>query len=619
MSNMFMAVIHYDGEILKTDIGVVFDSDNTTKMRFSKNISLQELKNEIERKIGVEIVRLRYRWKTSDDPIRYSAITLKDDDDVGLMIAEHDSMRIRTVELHVKLRGRYDGSGPSINVIGSSSQMGFDTAVDDQPYRFGESFVALLESGTSDAFHPSYAGPSTFQTVEPTVDPSVGIDLENLQGRWGETLADSSEDEDEDEETVDPDLSGDDLGNEPVFGGGEFVSAGNDITWYEPPSHMNQIDYDVMRAPEFSIVPQLGSSSSDELSIGMQFKDKEEATLAIKEYSIRKHVDYSVKESNLRTMFAKCVKYGADCSWKIRVSKLQRRNAWEITKYNGGHTCLRNSINQDHRKLDSDVISRHVKNLVEANPRVTVATIQSSVKQQFEYQIEYGKGWYARDKALKMVYGNYEKSYNELPALLQAMTYFIPGTIVRYKMKNAINREGQIIQGKKIFHQLFWAFKPCIEGFPFCKRMVQVDGTWLYGRYKHVLLVAVTQDGDRNIFPIAFAIVESESANSWKFFLRNLREHVVREDGVCLISDRAKGILATIDRDDSRWTPPHAYPAYCVRHIGKNAIEKWKKPHLRIGKRASYHCWMFIRIWSITCIHIRCTRFTMRFIPYIQR
>ncbi|KAL4388585.1 hypothetical protein GQ457_09G024610 [Hibiscus cannabinus] len=353
MSNMFMAVIHYDGEILKTDIGVVFDSDNTTKMRFSKNISPGELKNEIERKIGDEIVRLRYRWKTSEDPVRYSAITLKDDDDVGLMIAEHDSMRIRTIELHVKLRGRYDNSGPSINVFGSSSQMGFDTAVDDQPYRFGESFVALLKSGTSYAFHPSYARPSTFQMVEPTVDPSVGIDLESLQGRWGETLADSSEDEDE--ETVDPDLSGDDLGNEPVFGG--------------------------------------GSSSSDELSVGMQFKDKEEATLAIKEYSIRKHVDFSVKESNQRTMFAKCVKYGADCSWKIRVSKLQRRTAWEITKYNGGHTYLRNSINQDHRKLDSDVISRHVKILVEANPRVTVATIQSSVKQQFEYQIEYGKGW----------------------------------------------------------------------------------------------------------------------------------------------------------------------------------------------------------------------------------
>ncbi|KAL4304541.1 hypothetical protein GQ457_10G015820 [Hibiscus cannabinus] len=247
MSNMFMVVIHYDGEILKTDIGVVFDSDNTTKMRISKNISLGELKNEIERKIRAEIVCLWYRWKTCDDPVRYSAIALKDDDDVGLMIAEHDSMCIRTVEFHVKLRGGYDDSSPSINVFGSSSQMGFDTAVDDQPYRFGESFVPLLESGTSYEFHPSHAGPLTFQTVEPTVDPSVGIDLENLQGRWGETFADSSEDEDE--EIVDPDLSDDDLGNELVFGGSEFVSAGNDITWYGPPSHMNLIDYDAMRAP----------------------------------------------------------------------------------------------------------------------------------------------------------------------------------------------------------------------------------------------------------------------------------------------------------------------------------------------------------------------------------
>ncbi|KAL4272726.1 hypothetical protein GQ457_13G021660 [Hibiscus cannabinus] len=519
MNNVFMVVIHYDGEIVKTDIGVVFDSENTIKMRFSKNISLRELKRDIEKKIGAEIVHLRYRWKTCDDPVRYSAIALKDDSDVGIMIAEHDSTSIRSVALHAELRGRYDVPSSFRNVYGSSSQMGFDSAIEDYPYRFGDSFVAMLESGRSSAFDP-YACPSTFPTVEPTIDPSVDIDVENLQGRWGETLADSSEDE----ETADPDLSGDDLGDEPIVGGGEFVSGGDGITWYEPPAHMNLIDYDMMRAPEYPIMPQICSSSSDGLSVRMQFADKEEATLAIKEYSIRKHVDYIVKESSPRTLFAKCVKYGEDCTWKIRVSKLQRRNCWEITKYNGPHTCLRNSINQDHRKLDSDVISRHVKMLVEANPRVTVSTIMASIKQQFEYQIEYGKGWYARDKALKKVYGNYEKSYNELPPLLNAMVLFVPGTIVRYKTKDVCNRERELLQGKKIFDKLFWAFKPCIDGFPYCKRMVQVDGTWLYGRYKHVLLIAVTQDGDGNIFPIAFAIVDKESASSWRFFLSNLQQ-----------------------------------------------------------------------------------------------
>ena len=45
------------------------------------------------------------------------------------------------------------------------------------------------------------------------------------------------------------------------------------------------------------------------------------------------------------------------------------------------------------------------------------------------------------------------------------------------------------------------------------KPTVQIDGTWLYGRYKRTLLVAIGQDGANNIFPLAFAIVEGEIAD----------------------------------------------------------------------------------------------------------
>ncbi|KAL4384228.1 hypothetical protein GQ457_15G021780 [Hibiscus cannabinus] len=91
----------------------------------------------------------------------------------------------------------------------------------------------------------------------------------------GKTLVDSNEDE----ETVDPNLTLDDVGDELVFGGGEFVLAGNDITWYAPPSHVNLIDYDAMKAPKFSVIPQVSSGSYDEFSTMIQFKEKEEATL----------------------------------------------------------------------------------------------------------------------------------------------------------------------------------------------------------------------------------------------------------------------------------------------------------------------------------------------------
>jgi hypothetical protein len=55
---------------------------------------------------------------------------------------------------------------------------------------------------------------------------------------------------------------------------------------------------------------------------------------------------------------------------------------------------------------------------------------------------------------------------------------------------------------------------------------VQVDGTWLYDKYKGTLLMAVAQDGNGNIFPIVFALVESETKEAWSFSLKNLRIHV---------------------------------------------------------------------------------------------
>ncbi|KAK8568903.1 hypothetical protein V6N12_007438 [Hibiscus sabdariffa] len=143
--------------------------------------------------------------------------------------------------------------------------------------------------------------------------------------------------------------------------------------------------------------------------------------------------------------------------------------------------------------------------LVEANPRVPVSSIQATIAQQFEYQIQYKKGWRARDKALRSAYSDYDKSYNELPTLLMAITQFIPGTIVRYETNDALNRQGQLMQGLME------------HGFT---------------GHSHILLVAVAQDGESNVIPIAFAIVEGETANAWNFFLTNLREHVARRRGM---------------------------------------------------------------------------------------
>ncbi|XP_015954106.1 uncharacterized protein LOC107478480 [Arachis duranensis] len=113
--------------------------------------------------------------------------------------------------------------------------------------------------------------------------------------------------------------------------------------------------------------------------------------------------------------------------------------------------------------------------------------------------------------------------------------------------------------------------KPLVEADPSLK----VDGTHLYGKYKGCRLVAVSQDGNNNIVPIAFAIVEGETSDAWHFFLSNLRQHVVTRDGVGLISDRHESINAAVERSNG------AFHMFCIRHIESNFLRKFKAPYLQ--------------------------------------
>ncbi|XP_073222422.1 uncharacterized protein [Cicer arietinum] len=130
----------------------------------------------------------------------------------------------------------------------------------------------------------------------------------------------------------------------------------------------------------------------------------------------------------------------------------------------------------------------------------------------------------AKNKAIETIYGNWEKSYNDIPRWLLTMQKFLPGTIVEMEVSLAYS-DNTLLQGSKIFKRLFWAFPPCISGFKFCKPFVSVDGTWLYRKYKGILLLAVAQDGNKNTIPIAYALMEGYALNepSFKYYRNEIK------------------------------------------------------------------------------------------------
>ncbi|XP_020550433.1 uncharacterized protein LOC110012151 [Sesamum indicum] len=81
--------------------------------------------------------------------------------------------------------------------------------------------------------------------------------------------------------------------------------------------------------------------------------------------------------------------------------------------------------------------------------------------------------------------------------------------------------------GRYMLNYVFWAFKPCIEGYRYCRDVISVDGTHLYMKYKHKMLVAVTLDANQQVLPLAFALVDEESLASWRWFLRMLSKYLL--------------------------------------------------------------------------------------------
>ncbi|RYR67542.1 hypothetical protein Ahy_A03g013939 isoform E [Arachis hypogaea] len=361
---------------------------------------------------------------------------------------------------------------------------------------------------------------------------------------------------DEEEDDVEPDMIDDDSADDIGATGPALEVGGSSSDTQQYPPHFSSLDLDAMR---------------------------HEGVLGI-----RRGVQYKVVESDHRRYVGKCSKFGNGCTWLIRLSLRKRKGIWEVKRYNGPHTCLATSISSDHRSLDYHVILAFIMPMVRADASVSIKVLLNATAAHFGFRPTYRRVWMAKQKSIALIYGDWDESYNDLPRWVLGVQLTMPGSVVVLKT-TPVRVGGQVDESQAYFHRLFWTFPPCIEAFRHCKPLVSIDGTHLYGKYGGTLLIAIAQDGNSNILPVAFALVEGENAESWTFFLSHLRQHVTPQPGLLVISDRHNGIKAALEAPDGGWLPPSAYRAFCIRHVAANFALTFKgKDARRLLVNAAY-------------------------------
>ncbi|XP_057724111.1 uncharacterized protein LOC130940077 [Arachis stenosperma] len=226
--------------------------------------------------------------------------------------------------------------------------------------------------------------------------------------------------------------------------------------------------------------------------------------------------------------------------------------------------------------------------MVRVYASVSIKVLLNATAAHFGFRPTYRRVWLAKQKAVAHIYGDRDDSYNELPRWVLGIQLTMPGSVAVLRT-SPVRLRDQVDGSQAYFHRLFWTFPPCIEAFRHCKLLVSIDGTHLYGKYGGMLLVAIAQDGNANILPVAFALVEGENAESWSFFLSHLRQHVTPQPDLLVISDRHNGIKAALEAPDEGWLPPAAYHAFCIRHVAANFALTFKgKDTRRLLVNAAY-------------------------------
>ncbi|XP_019233286.1 PREDICTED: uncharacterized protein LOC109213902 [Nicotiana attenuata] len=299
-----------------------------------------------------------------------------------------------------------------------------------------------------------------------------------------------------------------------------------------------------------------------ELDRSMTFKDIPEARKMINIYSLANGYDLQqVKSDPTRLRYI----YVGDFPFVCHISKDSSGGGVKFKTLEPKHTCEPAFENQ---RVDANTIAAYFKKGLQDNPKIKVREMRASLKAAYNVNVSESKCKRANKMILEKLEGSFTDEYNKLVAYANELKLSNPGSDVIINLsKDALE------EGKRRFLRMYICFQAMKSRFKSGLRpFIGLDGTFLKGKAKGQLLVAVGQDSANHFYPLAWAIVEKETKLTWKWFLDHLQTSLDLKigEGVTFISDMQYGLIESIQT-----VLPESHFRFCVRHIEANWCKRW--------------------------------------------
>ncbi|XP_031095038.1 uncharacterized protein LOC115999322 [Ipomoea triloba] len=168
---------------------------------------------------------------------------------------------------------------------------------------------------------------------------------------------------------------------------------------------------------------------------------------------------------------------------------------------------------------------------------------------------------------VKKVNAGFVDQFKRLRDYAQECLNSNPGSTIKIKTSRVVEN------APCTFQRIYVCFGALKRGFAQgCRKVVGLDGCFLKGKLKGEILSAVSRDANNQMYPVAWAVVEIENIDSWRWFLTLLKDdlNMSNTSEWTLISDQQKGLTTVIQK-----LFPEIEHRNCARHIHAN----WSKKH----------------------------------------
>ena len=281
------------------------------------------------------------------------------------------------------------------------------------------------------------------------------------------------------------------------------------------------------------VFPQFNESSTFgavHLEVGMEFATLSVFKEAVRDYTISNCREIKWVKNEPSRARAKCKKEG--CPWTIFCSKNESRKSYHIKTYLKDHTCCKDNTNQANRKW----VVKILKGKLRVLPNMNHTEIYDFFKQDYHVMLEDSKITRALREARQLVEGSEREQYDLIWDYGKELLRSNPHSTVQISTTPLPNSPPQ-------FKRFYVCLDACKKGFKAgCRPFIGLDGCFLKGYFGGQLLSAVGQDANNHIFVIAYAVVDVENKENWKWFLTLLQDDLGEHEqhGWNFISDMQK-------------------------------------------------------------------------------